>query len=451
MDKQGHLASLLARIEELRGRFGRAAADLDAICSRGRSQDYRGVLQNSRVVVETLLRSILHKEKKETPGKDTLEKLIPKLFQEGQPSILPVSIVVHVRTIQAWGNVGAHDQHADLFEQGLEVKQEEALAALNSLVAILEWYAEKYLADGRTMSSPAPPAAKVEPPKSKTPMIAALALFAIAGIGGAVFVSTQGGPIATSETPDTTEARAALNRAYRRAHEYPPPKSCELNDAKALALFTEATRLLEGGRPGSNRAEDAKALASLSQDESKLTSSAEYWNLKARALHFTGAPDTSVREAADRSIERCKTFAPPYNLHGTLGLLADEVGFAKLSYQKAVELAPDYLAPAFNLGLLQLKSDNVEEAIAAFSAVLKKDPEYAHAYKARAQAYLAKGTLEPAASDLGELLERTPDDAQAFLLLGTVRAKLGQNDEARAAFCKAKALGLESAAKMCEE
>src|SRR5690606_1144383 len=95
-----HLESLLARIEELRGRFGRASADLDAICSRARSSDFRGVLQNARVVVETLLRSIIHREKGQAPGKDTLEKLIPKLFQEGKQSILPTHIVVHIRTIQ---------------------------------------------------------------------------------------------------------------------------------------------------------------------------------------------------------------------------------------------------------------------------------------------------------------------------------------------------------------
>ncbi len=151
-----------------------------------------------------------------------------------------------------------------------------------------------------------------------------------------------------------------------------------------------------------------------------------------------------------RSIELCKAFAPPYNLHGTLGLLADEVGFAKLSYQKAVELAPDYLSPVFNLGLVNLKSENIDEAISAFSTVLKKDPEYTVAYKTRAQAYLAKGSLEAAAGDLVELTRRVPEDAQAFALLGNVRAKLGQKEAARTAFCKAKALGLESAAKMCE-
>jgi tetratricopeptide (TPR) repeat protein len=279
------------------------------------------------------------------------------------------------------------------------------------------------------------------------PIIAAIGALGIAGIGAALFLREEK---PRDPQPNTAEARADLNRAYVAAHEYPPPKECETNEPEALALFTETTKLLDGGKPSAKRSEDTKALASLVEKEPALKESAEYWHLKARALHFTGAPDASVREAADRSIELCKRFAPPYNLHGTLGLLADEIGFAKLSYQKAAELAPDYLAPSFNLGLVHLKGQSVDEAIAAFSAVLKKDPEYTIAYKTRAQAYLAKGALEEAAGDLVELTRRQPDDAQSFSLLGTVRAKLGQPDAARAAFCKAKELGLESAAKMCE-
>lgn len=466
-----HLESLLARIEELRGRFGRASADLDAICSRARSSDFRGVLQNARVVVETLLRSIIHREKGQAPGKDTLEKLIPKLFQEGKQSILPTHIVVHIRTIQAWGNVGSHDQHADLFEEGLEVKQDEALAALNSLVAILGWYADKYLADGSTPSTPEPaarlpsssrpssaasaPAAPAPAPapaaKSKTPIIAGLGAVALLGLGAAFALSGNGEKADDPEVPKppaTAEARAALTRAYLEAHEYPPPKSCETTDAAAVALFTRATKLLDGGRPGTKRPEDMEALKALSGAER--SSSAEYWHLKARALHFTGADDGEVRRAADRAIELCKEFAPPYNLHGNLGLLADEIGFAKLSYQKAAELAPDYLSPVFNLGLIDLKAEKLDEAIAAFSNVLRRDPEYTIAYKTRAQAYLARGSLEEAVGDLKQLTKRRPDDAQAYALLGNVQAKLGEKDAARAAFCKAKDLGLEAAAKMCE-
>lgn len=464
-----HLESLLARIEELRGRFGRASADLDAICSRARSSDFRGVLQNARVVVETLLRSIIHREKGQAPGKDTLEKLIPKLFQEGKQSILPTHIVVHIRTIQAWGNVGAHDQHADLFEEGLEVKHDEALAALNSLVAILVWYADKYLADGSTPSTPEPaargqsssrPSAAASPapapgptPKSKMPLLGGLGALAVVGLGTAFFLSGQKEKPVEPPPPEkaaTAEARAALTRAYLEAHEYPPPKSCETNDAEAVALFTQATELLSGGRPGTKRPEDMKALEALKRSGDGLQSSAEYWHLKARALHFTGADDGEVRRAADKSIELCKEFAPPYNLHGNLGLLANEIGFAKLSYQKAAELAPDYLSPIFNLGLIDLKAEKLDEAIAAFSKVLRRDPEYAIAYKTRAQAYLARGSLEEAVGDLKQLTKRRPNDAQAYALLGNAHAKLGEKDAARAAFCKAKDLGLEAAAKMCE-
>jgi tetratricopeptide (TPR) repeat protein len=448
-----HLESLLGRIQSLSGRFGRASIDIEAICTRARTSDYRGVLQNARVVVETLLRSIIAREKNESPGKDTLEKLIPKLFQEGKPSTLPMHIVMHVRTIQAWGNAGAHDQHADLFEEGLEVKAEEATAALNSLVAILEWYRDKYLLDGSTPSAPIPPARtgpQPLPPVRRSNRLAfAIVAAGVTAVAGGAFLMIGGGAPEVPATGGSAEARATLNRTYLTAHEVPPPKACEENDPKALELFTNVTGLLEGGKPHGKRAEDLKAVQLLSAERQRLSGAAEYWQLEARALHYAGEPDAAVREAADKAIALCKTFAPPYNVHGNLGLLAGEAGFAELSYVKAADLAPDYLAPVFNLGLIDLDAGKLDEAIARFTKVLGQDPEYTVAYRTRAQAYLAKGSLEQAAGDLAELTKRQPKDPQAFAMLGSVKAKLGKDDEARAAYCKAKELGHAAAAELC--
>ena len=91
------------------------------------------------------------------------------------------------------------------------------------------------------------------------PLMVAGGLFAAVAIAGVVF-------FAGKEKVDPA-AREALNRAYLASREYPPPESCETNDAQAIALFTQATMLLEAGKPGSKRAEDAKALSSLTSLE----------------------------------------------------------------------------------------------------------------------------------------------------------------------------------------
>lgn len=134
---------LLRRLSELAPRFGRARADLDAIVSRGRAQDYKGVMQNARLVLETLMRSLVADELGQTPGKATLDELVSKFRQKANSGIVPHNVLAHMGTVQAWGNLSAHDHAGSLDETGVRVGREEVVASLNSMVAILTWYAEK--------------------------------------------------------------------------------------------------------------------------------------------------------------------------------------------------------------------------------------------------------------------------------------------------------------------
>ncbi|MDP3151122.1 MAG: protein kinase [Archangium sp.] len=134
---------LLNKLAELAPRFGRARVDLEAIVSRGRAQDYRGVMQNARLVLEVLLRSLVTDELKQTPGKAMLEELVSRFRQQANAGIVPAKILAHMGTVQAWGNLSAHDHAGSLDESGVHVGKDEVVASLNSVVAILGWYAEK--------------------------------------------------------------------------------------------------------------------------------------------------------------------------------------------------------------------------------------------------------------------------------------------------------------------
>ena len=134
---------LLKRLEALAPRFGRASADLEAIVSRARTQDYRGVMQNARLVLETLLRSLVTDELKQTPGKAMLEELVSKFRQKSNSGIVPPNILAHMGTVQAWGNLSVHDHAGSLDETAVRVGQDEVVASLNSMAAILDWYANK--------------------------------------------------------------------------------------------------------------------------------------------------------------------------------------------------------------------------------------------------------------------------------------------------------------------
>ncbi|MBL8914495.1 MAG: protein kinase [Archangium sp.] len=134
---------LLRRLTELAPRFGRARPDLEAIVSRGRAQDYKGVMQNARLVLETLMRSLVADELKQAPGKAMLEELVSRFRQKANAGIVPPNILAHMGTVQAWGNLSTHDHAGSLDESGVRVGREEVMASLNSMVAILTWYAEK--------------------------------------------------------------------------------------------------------------------------------------------------------------------------------------------------------------------------------------------------------------------------------------------------------------------
>ena len=134
---------LLSKLAALAPRFGRARVDLEAIVSRGRAQDYRGVMQNGRLVLETLLRSLVTEELKQTPGKAMLEELVARFRQQANAGIVPPNILAHMGTVQAWGNLSAHDHAGSLDESGVHVGKDEVVASLNSVVVILGWYADK--------------------------------------------------------------------------------------------------------------------------------------------------------------------------------------------------------------------------------------------------------------------------------------------------------------------
>ncbi|MBI5542691.1 MAG: protein kinase, partial [Deltaproteobacteria bacterium] len=58
------LEPYLAKIERLAPQFGRASSDLVALVGRARIGDHKGVLQSARLVLETILRSLVNQELK---------------------------------------------------------------------------------------------------------------------------------------------------------------------------------------------------------------------------------------------------------------------------------------------------------------------------------------------------------------------------------------------------
>ena len=157
-------------------------------------------------------------------------------------------------------------------------------------------------------------------------------------------------------------------------------------------------------------------------------------------------PARAIADAA-QAIERCPSFAAAYNIHGNALQKTAHLEDAADAYARALTFAPDYEAPRFNLGLVQLRRKD-SAAIATFGEVIRRKPDLADAYKSRAQAYLNAQHYAEAIADFEDALQRAPDDGRAWLILGQLRDKLHRTG-ARDAYCKAKQLGVAEAAKRC--
>lgn len=452
-----HLDELVTRLEGLAPAFGRAEKDILAICTRARSEDFRGVLQNTRLVVETLLRAIYAKNK-QTPGKQTLEQLLNKLQKD-----LPTNIQVHTRTIQAWGNVGAHDHSDDLFKAGVEFSRDEAVAALNSLLVILQWYGDTHLEEG---SLPSPPAGAASGPSKPAPVattparksggsgkaIGIAAALVVVAIAGAVALNLSGGEnVESPKDPPKKADRSALDAAYGKAAQPLPPASCRTTDAALTGPIAEAMTLLAGGHIGGARDEDKKAQQALEPLVAGHEKAPELWGALARARLWAGAGTAKALEATNRATELCPKWSEPHNLKGNLHVKEKDLAAARAAYLRAAKLDPSYVVPRYNLGLLELKDGAIAEAIAAFDVVIAQDPEYAPAYAARGRARLVSDKTAEAITDLEMAVRKNPKDGASAMVLGQAHKAAGDDTKANVYFCQAKRLNVAAAAPLCAE
>lgn len=104
----------------------------------------RGALTSSGVTAERILKHIYRREGKEIGGKPAdklmLDELISELSERTKPSLLPPHMIPHLRTVQAWRNLGGHDK-GDFGD----VNDDTLIAVSIALNAVVSWFFESYL------------------------------------------------------------------------------------------------------------------------------------------------------------------------------------------------------------------------------------------------------------------------------------------------------------------
>ena len=417
---------LLVRLEALAPSFKRAAPDMLAIVSRARAGDHRGVLQNARLVAETLMRDLYSREIGQAPGKKMLGDLTAQFRQSAHAGVIPNEILFFIDGIAAAGNLGAHDHAATLDDDGVQMSEAHAFTALNNLVAILTWYAQKYFPDSaeradqpKAAGDDASIAKVAAPPDASTvaaPQVVAqtsrkpTAAGVMKGRPGIVLVGvvllSAAGAFAALRGRKGAEAVVAtstrpqeLDRWYEQTRDPSPPEPCRAS----ADLWAKLVPALADSPSGIAAVKDLST--------SPLASQPEVAYVLATRL---AASSERPRALAERAAA-CDGFAAAQNLAGKLAFQDEKFEEALALLGKSIEASPTYVKPRFNRGLIRLKLGRVAEAVPDFEFAAKSEP------------------------------------AKADIQFGFGHALLaaGRNADATAAFCRARELGLEEAGALC--
>ncbi|MCY6490492.1 MULTISPECIES: tetratricopeptide repeat protein [Leptolyngbya] len=119
-----------------------------------------------------------------------------------------------------------------------------------------------------------------------------------------------------------------------------------------------------------------------------------------------------------------------------LSLMISLGGWQPLSFAQVSPTAPKLMEPsesdrAFERGLQQLRARNYENAIASFDQAIRLDPKFKEAYSGRGFAQLQSGQLAQAMESYNRILQIDPTAAIAYSGLALVRAKLGDDRQAK--------------------
>jgi protein O-mannosyl-transferase len=131
----------------------------------------------------------------------------------------------------------------------------------------------------------------------------------------------------------------------------------------------------------------------------------------------------------------------PYNNLGLALQNGGDLDGATESFERAIQLKPDYAEAHLNLGNVKLRIGNVDEAIALYRKAIDISPNLAEAYNNLGVASYGKGDFDTAISSLAKAIQLKPDYGDAYYALGTSYLKRGDTAAAFASLEHAARLG----------
>ena len=142
-----------------------------------------------------------------------------------------------------------------------------------------------------------------------------------------------------------------------------------------------------------------------------------------------------------KSTHRQLTEAEIYNVHGIAYSENDEHTRATASFDKAIELQPDYTNAYYNRGIAYMRKGEVDNALADYSGAIQFKRNYAEAYNNRGIAYQKKCEIIYAVQDYSTAIGLNPELIEPYANRGSLY--LSSQDIYRAVYDCSKALSLD--------
>jgi len=121
--------------------------------------------------------------------------------------------------------------------------------------------------------------------------------------------------------------------------------------------------------------------------------------------------------------------------HYNLGLIHQsrgELDEAKARFERALEIDPEEIDAAYQLGRIARQQKRYGDAIQNFEHVVARNPAHSQheVWREVAATYIAAGQFEDARAALDQFLEHRPSDPEGLYLMGRAHAGLGHKREA---------------------
>ena len=166
----------------------------------------------------------------------------------------------------------------------------------------------------------------------------------------------------------------------------------------------------------------------LSAEEQKLVADQ---NVDGEFLSPTFARD---RVTVGREIAKLNVELESYDRAATRAYLSGRLHSTRELFEMMIEQHPGHISAICRLGVVLLKLQEPEQALARFEKAIELDNNNSYAKRMLGFTYMKLDNLEKAEPYLQRAIELAPDDAKSYMLLGAVYHQLGNADAAESQF-----------------